>query len=968
MARLSVRIPHPLLKAWDLHLIDMPSLSPDHEDWWMVKNILSPKINPHVAIFYLCHSRGLSDHDELSLEDCRRTPTVLLVNIRKEELSPTRSVIELERWDSHQAVIPVILPMNIKAVATPNSAERQALLCTLACLRRRQITSMNESILRQLEQRKTWLAESGWRAFQEAMTIKNGGASMLKRLEALRCLVALENWFSVFKGEHAPRAFVLENRYFELEERCRRIERLNDVALKKDLECKASILADIYNVETIKAPRPKATKPDDTGEEEKTAFAKDLVEARNGLQKILSNLLEEKKNLGFSVSQVRILETIGASVKDGRSEVALLGMFSSGKSSVINALLDVPTDDRNAKLLPTAVKPETATVNRIVYADKPQLVKADWQDEVELTFLSLTPSLKNAFKVHHQEIGAFETWLRSGQVNLADCELHTLKPDTVGGFLSKPITLGPTTDRKLLDNLLSLIDIGRKGRRVDFLYFGEPGLSPSIPQRTGDIAEKVRITKEVPERVVIRRFAKKPTDLHPGMQLPQLFDIIKKPEIALRLDIVTVGFNHPLLKHIAFIDTPGTDSPIPHHRQMARERIQFRLSPVLYCFLSQQAAGREDTENLTILKHFNLDRGERDRKLFFTITRKALFEEKVRQDEIRNHVIRQLEFIGIKNPKVFFVEAVKYKDPEFEEMRQNLSRYLLSQLLPDYLAHVDHALSVVAEVKDDAKRQLEAEAMDAKQRENRRNTLSGMIEAVKAVKKEASGSYWGIEWVKKRLGCQLETNNKSMDDLIDGLTSRDAFDGFGKEAEVLLEDFNDTIEKMLNASIDSLINKLDSQLLSLIPNKKESPIENLDRLLKAPAFELNRRDAYFSGGTLLEKADRLVWPGWAKRIFTLGIATDKAVENNRAEIGRAWSASYKRGHEEINNDIRKMIEHVDNHLAVVIESLQKADKSLRGGLTAGQKNELGERFKRAEMWCKKLDSLKRVAPKLVVGN
>jgi len=100
----------------------------------------------------------------------------------------------------------------------------------------------------------------------------------------------------------------------------------------------------------------------------------------------------------------------------------------------------------------------------------------------------------------------------------------------------------------------------------------------------------------------------------------------------------------------------------------------------------------------------------------------------------------------------------------------------------------------------------------------------------------------------------------------------------------------------------------------------------------------------------------------------LGIATDNAVEKNRAEIGRAWKISFKRGQNKLLNDIKKLKEHVNNHLDVVTENLEKAIKSLEGGLTDKQKRVLDARFKRAELWCKKLESLKRVAPTLVVGN
>ena len=56
-----------------------------------------------------------------------------------------------------------------------------------------------------------------------------------------------------------------------------------------------------------------------------------------------------------------------ASIQQNHLQVAIVGEFRRGKSSLINALLGMP-------ILPVDIEPTTATVNRIVYGNKPEAV------------------------------------------------------------------------------------------------------------------------------------------------------------------------------------------------------------------------------------------------------------------------------------------------------------------------------------------------------------------------------------------------------------------------------------------------------------------------------------------------------------------------------------------------------------------------------------------------------------------
>ena len=87
-------------------------------------------------------------------------------------------------------------------------------------------------------------------------------------------------------------------------------------------------------------------------------FGQDLAAAREALVGFVDNILEARDVLDLGPRAQKGLEDLAAQVRDGRVELALLGMFSSGKSSVVNSLLGIPNDDNRPRFLPT--KPDNA--------------------------------------------------------------------------------------------------------------------------------------------------------------------------------------------------------------------------------------------------------------------------------------------------------------------------------------------------------------------------------------------------------------------------------------------------------------------------------------------------------------------------------------------------------------------------------------------------------------------------------
>lgn len=78
---------------------------------------------------------------------------------------------------------------------------------------------------------------------------------------------------------------------------------------------------------------------------------------------ILSDILRRRK---YS-SLTQLLQAVENSQKGQILEIAVLGQFKSGKSSLINHILNLP-------LLPTGVIPVTSVITRILYGTSEKVV------------------------------------------------------------------------------------------------------------------------------------------------------------------------------------------------------------------------------------------------------------------------------------------------------------------------------------------------------------------------------------------------------------------------------------------------------------------------------------------------------------------------------------------------------------------------------------------------------------------
>ena len=91
----------------------------------------------------------------------------------------------------------------------------------------------------------------------------------------------------------------------------------------------------------------------------------------SSLNEDLEELLDICEELKLSNTADSIRETI-AKTADDHFEVAIVGEFKRGKSTLINALL-------GQDVLPADVLPATATLNRVTYSDEPY-VQVEYKD------------------------------------------------------------------------------------------------------------------------------------------------------------------------------------------------------------------------------------------------------------------------------------------------------------------------------------------------------------------------------------------------------------------------------------------------------------------------------------------------------------------------------------------------------------------------------------------------------------
>lgn len=769
---LSISLPLPALREWDAVLVDTPPVGVTAR----LDGLIGNELARCDAVIWVMDSRrwGLSDHEIEFLHALPR-PLIFLSNNREADLIPTGIPVEVKEVPFNGPRFPGVFPIISVACHQDLSQERQLLFDLLGLLRRAQLEQgepglpPRPALLGAVEQLRTSIAAAAGSKLRSLQRIIVED----RHLDGLKALRGLQELMGRLRGQIPESlANLLEIR--------KALETAGDLdAAYCAAIVKAEELARTYN---IRAGAKAGNSFSEAGPHD-SQFGDSFTKPRNELHKFLENVLQVQDDLMLGKHDILALGNLCSDIEDGRVEIALLGMFSSGKSALVNSLLGVPINDLDSELLPTKPTVATATVNRLEWADAKQLNKVDWLDDAELFFLQNKPGV--GVRVREQEITAFEKWVKTGAVRFEDCDIQEFDP---------PKGAKPLSAEKLFESLLQEVRWQKGGFR-SFILEGS----------------KSRLAG----RVKVRKFCGARPGLVPGMPLKEAFLIAESPEVSLQIRMMHIGAPHQLLKHGAIIDTPGTDSHIPHHRTLSRGLIKKSRVPIIYCFLSSQPGGREDSDNLQVL----LDAGEETmRRVFFVITRKGDIEE-ANREELRRHVRTQLDKIGMPVQALHFIELLKFADPEFKDFSAQLTEFIKAGHAPQLCTWAAVARDLLAQAAANACHNLADLELEITDRAAKVGELEAKLGQVKRIALELSSGVWGAPYLRRRVSDEIERGCGKISDVIDALQDRDDFNGLAARLESEEEELNASFLAALPKIINAMQSKLKAELAGVRAGK-----------------------------------------------------------------------------------------------------------------------------------------------------
>jgi len=895
-----------------------------------------------VGILYVLPSRGLNDEDEQALEILRSRSVVTLENIRDSELHPARtSIVPLERPDvGCPFTVPIVPLMRDGSGTGMQLEERQLLRQCVAFLRH---ATLPATVLPTLHQQAT-AAQAGLRTdvggqWRQILALASDDRDIY-RLDALRRLLDLRDDCEVSVPYDA-----------QLTELIRLVEfsgSASSALLLRQLRGQAHAAADRYNIEAGRRSAPAAARraarrtnggpPDGPtyDDSEKIGFGAGYVEERRQLLGFLNNVLAQRSELNLLDEEQESITRLVRKVHDDNVDIALLGRFSSGKSSVINSLLGVPVDDRNPRLLPTDVRPETATVNRVCHgADEG--VQAEWLKRAELIFATET-SEPGQLRLHRDEIKSFHAWLSGGQVTPQDVTFTALPEKFFGPDGTWPPA--PPGQFEAFHKVWGALGFPDPTRNFVYAY-NHPG-TPKLPD------------PRFPASAIVGRLPQASDHLRGNVSRNEMFAALKGDvSLALLVDRLNIGFDHPLLHHASFIDTPGTDAPIPHHRRVAQEIIRQQNCPVIYCFLGERPGGIEDTHNLQALKEWGIGSTNLNR-FFFVITMKHNIAEEERKS-VRDYVRQCLQKIGITATTLYFVDVVHCPDdPEFADLKAELEKFIDESKAELFGSWLGQARAVVNEAHTRCTQQLEAVTGSEMQRAERVAELKRQRASLDALAKDyLNSASSGAPWARGRVTSKIDTKAAEVTRIIDGLQSKKAFDNVEPLLSNALDEINRSIMTTINTTHSGLLGKMQSAVAAIRPGTS------------VQVSSVTADSDLFPSASVLEATRNLRWRNIIKRSWERVIGREDFradVDYNRDRIAGPWQESRDRGAATAESLIETSIEDMRAELRRISASVKsELDAASRPSSPPQHKDALEQACALGAKWLSRLDALGRQA-------
>ncbi len=140
------------------------------------------------------------------------------------------------------------------------------------------------------------------------------------------------------------------------------------------------------------------------------------------------------------------------------------------------------------------------------------------------------------------------------------------------------------------------------------------------------------------------------------------FKFVSQPEVALRVKELQIQRKIKSLIGLKFADTPGTDSLITHHQNLARQYIEDKPgSPIIFLFDGKYPGGEAEVGNILFLNSLRQAMGREFgwERVFFVITKRGIDIRPNEKREVVGRVHTRLKEVGLEKKRIYFVDSIE---------------------------------------------------------------------------------------------------------------------------------------------------------------------------------------------------------------------------------------------------------------------------------------------------------------------
>ncbi|MFI1176700.1 dynamin family protein [Streptomyces melanogenes] len=922
--RVRVHVPCDLLVG-GLRVLDVPGFDGALGD---LADYAEELADPAVGVLYVLPHRGVTELDVQALEALRGRQPVVVQAIRDDQLLPSQSLLELVPVPV--ADWPYALPLVVSEVtdhdgATASSRGRAVLLECLAVLRAQALRPGTGSAV--LE----WAAQAAPR-LSSAISDRVSAIHHDARVGVTVRQVAA--WGELARALRDCRTLLPVEGVLEELRRDAQQTRFYPVSTLRPLVARsAPELVDHCNIRA----GLQGAEGDTPLQAPKTDFARKYLQVRADLHGMVCNLVTHAKELGLTQEERNTLETLRHKSASESIEIAMLGQFSSGKSSLINAIVEQRFGDRVRKLLPTSVRAETATVNIVTWAEQEQVLGVNWRTRADLCFLARERDEEARFRVRADEIEAFASWLRTGQVAPADCTFWLVK----GHPERTTVQAGDKDTVQIFYRTVDVLrELGAHGKPPDYVY----------PHGANDPDGRTLPDSKVVTRVEVRKFAAAPwTETSKPLTPDQAFERIRGDlGIALRVGKLRLGYPLELLKYITLIDTPGTDAPKPHHAEITHSILSENKCTVLCCIPADRPAGQEDENNLLRTLRY-MERDNRGLERLFVAVTAVDLKAPEELPEIRQSALKLLQRLGVESPKLYLTD-VKNRNADFQDLVRDLGRFAEADRRP-YLLDWTHRLhNLLAEADRRCIAQVANAHADEAARRARLAELDLNLTVLVQIRKDAETSdEWGLPHVRKRGNEAIALDRQAVTRLVNGLEGPDTYRTIEDDLQNAFRELNASADKVVAAQLALMADEIHSRIeaAGITALISDPPTPSTGTLFPVARVAAAARAAHW----------RTRWQ--RTKDFFAGRSEGSDAVRNRNRVVEAWEESDVAGRQALTERTNEGGRHLTDEISRLIDSLLTERSAQARPMSKARLGEIARTRKDLERWQGRVAALER---------